>query len=164
MAIRAYRPEDAAACYRLRREAFLGVFRESLTEDAAMVGADSFSPSEFAARIGDMQTLVATSGGEIVGFCTTQMLSEDEAELLYLYIEKDHRGLGIGSRLVHQAEQLAASSCSVLRTIVVTTAVPDYNKGFWERMGYRSKGTTMCDYPTGKLTALRLEKNAGHQT
>jgi ribosomal protein S18 acetylase RimI-like enzyme len=156
--IRDYTPSDGAACHRLRRNAFLGVFSKNLAGTVAQVGADSYGVFEFAERIGAMETSVATIEGAVVGFCTIRVDSLVRAEVLYLYIDSQSRGAGIGSRLMHQAEKRVLSSHPELVSLYLDTAAPDYNQGFWERMGYRYVGPSTCDYPSGKIPAVRLEK------
>ncbi len=156
--MRDYRTEDGAACHALRRSAFLDVFSQSLPQDAVQAGADSYSVSEFTERIGAMQTFVATVGEVVVGFCSIRLLSPTRAEVLYLYVSPEHRRSGMGARLARHAEQRVVSSHPELETLFLDTAIPDYNQAFWERIGYRLVGPSACDYPTGSIPAVRLEK------
>jgi ribosomal protein S18 acetylase RimI-like enzyme len=156
--IRDYRSEDGAACHELRRAAFLGIFRRFLPKDAFQAGAESYGFDDFAERIGAMATFVATVDESVVGFCSMQVPSPTCAELLYLYIGSVHRGAGLGSRLVRHAEQRVSKAHPNLEKFFLDTAVPEYNQSFWERVGYRQVGTSFCDYPTGRIPAVRLEK------
>lgn len=156
--MRDYRTEDGAVCHALRRRAFLDVFGKSLPQDAAQAGADSYGVSEFSERIGAMETFVATVGEAVAGFCSIRLLSPTRAEILYLYVSSEHRRSGIGSRLARHAEQRVSSSHPELETLFLDTAIPEYNQAFWERIGYRLMGPSSCDYPTGSIPAVRLEK------
>jgi GNAT superfamily N-acetyltransferase len=151
-------PIDGAICHSLRRSAFLDAFSESLTPDETQAGAESYGVVEFAERISAMETLVATVDGSVMGFCTIRVDSPIRAEVLYLYIDSQHRTAGVGSRLVHQAEQKVLSSHPEIIMLYLDTAVPDYNQRFWERMGYRYVGPSTCRYPSGRIPAVRLEK------
>jgi GNAT superfamily N-acetyltransferase len=159
--IRSFRAEDGAACHELRRAAFLGVFSGFLPPDAAQAGAESYGVAEFTEQIGAMETYVAVRGEVLVGFCSIRVLSATHAELLYLYVASDHRGTGIGSQLVRHTEQRALRAHPELTTLCLDTAVPEYNQSFWERMGYRPAGPSFCDYPAGRIPAVRLEKRVG---
>ena len=161
MEIRDYENGDGAACQELRRAAFHGVFSGILSQDAVQAGAESYTVAEFSERIGTMETCVAVVGDVVVAFCTIRVLSPTRAELLYLYVGADHRGTGIGSRLVRRAERRISDLHPELETICLETAVPGYNQPFWERMGYRFVGASTCDYPTAKIPAVRLEKRSG---
>jgi ribosomal protein S18 acetylase RimI-like enzyme len=156
--IRDYVPSDGTTCHRLRRDAFLGVFSEILPDAAVRAGADSYDVSEFAERIGTMETIVATMEKIIVGFCTIRIDSPERAEILYLYIDPQHRGVGIGSSLIRHAEKRVSDSYPGLASLYLDTAVPEYNRGFWEAMGYRYIDPSTCDYPNAKIPAIRLEK------
>jgi GNAT superfamily N-acetyltransferase len=156
--IRNFRAADGAACHELRRAAFLGVFGGFLSQEAARAGAQSYGVAEFAERIGAMETCVAVRGGVMIGFCTIRVLPATSAELLYLYVASDHRGTGVGSQLARHTEQQVLRSHPEITTLFLDTAVPEYNQSFWERLGYRPAGPSSCDYPSGRIPAVRLEK------
>ena len=158
MEIRNYRSGDGAVCHELRRDAFLSIFSRSLPPDVVQTGADSYNVTEFAQRISTMKTYIALESDVVVGFCTIRILLPTRGELLYLYVGADHRGTGIGTRLAREAEQRVSSSFPELETIFLDTAVPEYNQVFWERIGYRLVGPSSCDYPTGRIPAVCLEK------
>jgi GNAT superfamily N-acetyltransferase len=161
LVIRDYSPEDGEVCHELRRAAFLGVFSKTLPQDAVRAGAESYGVSEFVDRISAMETFVASVGGVVVAFCSMRPLTTTRAELLYLYVSPHHQGTGIGSRLARYVERHVTSSHPELETLFLDTAVPEYNQAFWEHMGYQSAGTSVCDYPTGQIPAVRLEKRVG---
>ena len=156
--IRDYVPSDGVICHRLRRDAFLRVFSESLSDSATQTGADSYDVVEFAQRIGAMETFVATMEGFVIGFCTIRIDSPAHAEVLYLYIDLQHRGVGIGSRLIRHAEKKVLRLYPEISSLYLDTAIPEYNQGFWEAMGYRYVGSSTCDYPNARIPAVRLEK------
>lgn len=159
--IRDYRPTDGAACHGLRRVAFVGTFRVSLSPEVIRAGADSYSAPEFTERISSMKTLVAVVAGVVVGFCTTRLTAPHRAEILYLYINAGYRGAGVGSQLVCQSERQVLDSNPGISLLYLDTAVPDYNQAFWECMGYQFVGSSTCDYPGAQIRAVRLEKAVG---
>jgi ribosomal protein S18 acetylase RimI-like enzyme len=161
--MRDYRAEDGLACHALRRRAFLDDFSQSLPQDAVQAGADSYGVSEFAKRIGAMETSVATVDDVVAGFCSIRLLSPTRAEVLYLYVDSEHRRSGIGARLARHAEQRVSSAHPELETLFLDTAIPEYNQAFWERIGYQLVGPSSCDYPTGRIPAVRLEKRVDRQ-
>ena len=158
IAIHDYGVSDGVTCHRLRRDAFLEVFSEILPDKDVRAGADSYDVSEFADRIGTMETIVATMEGNIVGFCTIRIDSPERAEILYLYIDTQHRGTGIGSSLIRHAEKQVLRVNPEISSFYLDTAVPEYNQRFWEAMGYRYVGSSTCDYPNARIPAVRLEK------
>lgn len=164
LVIRNYAPEDGKVCHKLRRDAFYGVFSRTLSVGAVRAGAEAYGVTEFAERIGSMETSVASIGGMVVAFCSIRLLTATEAELLYLYVHPDHRGAGIGSRLARHAECGVREIHPELETVFLDTAVPEYNQAFWMHIGYRFEGTSVCDYPTGQIPAVRLRKRIGEST
>jgi ribosomal protein S18 acetylase RimI-like enzyme len=159
--IRDFRMDDGTACHALRRTAFLEVFSRFLPEDAVRAGAESYGVAEFTERLGGIDTTVATIDNVVSGFCSIQLHSPTRAEILYLYIGADQQGVGLGSRLVRRAERQALLMYSQLETIFLDTAVPEYNRAFWERIGYNPAGSSYCEYPTGRIPSLRMEKRVG---
>jgi len=159
MEIRDFRVEDGEACHQLRRGAFLEVFSSFLPADAVRTGAESYSVAEFTRRIHALETFVAVALGGVVGFCSVRMVSPTRAELLYLYVSSGCQMTGVGSQLVRHAEWRVSVARPELTAFFLDTAVPEYNQSFWEHMGYVLVGPSSCEYPSGKIPAVRLEKH-----
>ncbi|MCP4574571.1 MAG: GNAT family N-acetyltransferase [bacterium] len=157
--IKDFVPTDGPACHALRRDAFLGAFRDHLPPEFVTAGAESYDADTFGELVGSLLTFVATLDGEVAGFCTMRPVEPTVAELLYLYIHADSRGAGVGSRLVRHAEAALLRRCPTVTTVFLVTAVPDYNQTFWEHRGYAHVGPSVCEYPAGPIPAVRLEKN-----
>jgi ribosomal protein S18 acetylase RimI-like enzyme len=156
--IRDYAPGDGEFCHALRQKAFLTTFSEILSRDAVRIGADSYTALQFADRIAAMETCVATIAKKVVGFCAIQLVSQERAELLYLFVDHQYRRGGIGSGLVREVECRVLNAHPDVVLFHLDTVVPQYNQGFWERMGYQSVGPSICNYPNGGIAALRLRK------
>jgi ribosomal protein S18 acetylase RimI-like enzyme len=159
--IRAYQPSDASACHALRRAAFLGAFGEFLSPEEAQAGADSYDAAEYAARIGGMTTWVAVRDRAIVGFCAVRVHPQARAEVAYLYVGEEHRGAGLGSRLLRHAEKYISEAHPDLAAFFMDTVVPKYNQGFWERMGYRVVGKSGCEYLEIKARGAEARETRG---
>jgi ribosomal protein S18 acetylase RimI-like enzyme len=158
VSVRPFEPADGPFCHALRREAFLKVFSADLDERAVRTGAEAFDPDEFERLIGGLDSFVAIEGTVRVGFCTIRYPEREKAEILYLYIDPGHRGTGIGTLLMHHAERWIAERHPEVTSIVLDTAVPSYNQGFYEGFGYRELGPIVCRYPDGEIPAVRLIK------
>lgn len=92
---------------------------EKLRKEKLETWRDSFARNK---------TIVAKSGGEIVGFCDLA----DAGYLNRLYVHKDHQRIGIAKRLVGQIEQEAKKlGQKKIRTESSITAKP-----FFEHCGY----------------------------
>jgi ribosomal protein S18 acetylase RimI-like enzyme len=163
--IRPFAPADGPACHALRHRAFVEIFTGELSPTAVAAGADAYDATEFGALLTGLETVVAEEaaegalgGGGPVGFCTVRFLDDTTAEILYLYVSSACRGRGIGRALGDWAERWLAECHPRIRALVLDTAVPRYNRGFWEALGFRAIGESRCRYPDGDVVALRLGK------
>jgi GNAT superfamily N-acetyltransferase len=159
--IRRFTAQDGAACHRMRCDAFRKVFRDVLPADAVERGAGAYDAVEFGARIGAMDTFVAEMDGAPAGFCTVRLLDEATAEILYLYLDLEHLGIGLGSKLARHAETAVLDKHPALSRFVLDTAVPSYNRAFWEKQGYGKLEDSVCSYPGGEVPAIRMGKTVG---
>jgi ribosomal protein S18 acetylase RimI-like enzyme len=104
-------------------------------------------------RLGELA--VARLNGRIVGAVRIQRLDGDTGEFGMLAADPDHRGIGIGRRLVDFAERLTADRG--LRTMRLELLVPqtwmhptkEFLHGWYTRIGYRvtRKGSIEEQYP-----------------
>jgi GNAT superfamily N-acetyltransferase len=156
--IRRFEPADGPFCHAARREAFLKVFARDLDERAVEAGAEAFDPEEFGRRIGRLDSFVAVEGDTRVGFSTVRYPEEKTAEIMYVYVDLDRLGEGIGTLLVTHVEQWIRDEHPEVASIVLDTAVPGYNQTFYEKLGYSRMGTAVCRYPEGEVEAVRLIK------
>jgi len=84
--------------------------------------------------IGRGRVLVATDGGEIVGFL--QLVADDEIELTAMAVAEDRQGAGIGRALVERA--VAECRAEGFSTLLVATAAAGTGAlRFYQRQGFR---------------------------
>lgn len=113
------------------------IFRASIEE----LAGDDYSPAqqeawaaladdeeEFAQRLADRLTLIATMSGSPVGFASMQ----DNRNIDMLYVHPSVTGHGIATMLVDALEKLAGSRGSRR----VTVDASDAARGFFEKRGY----------------------------
>jgi GNAT superfamily N-acetyltransferase len=156
--IRHFEAADGPFCHRLRSEAFYRIFSLEMGHEAIEAGATPYSPEEFGKLIGALDSFVAETGSDPVGFCTIRYPDERTAEILYVYVDLVHLGEGIGSSLMAHAERWIRERHPEVTSIVLDTAVPGYNQRFYERLGYSVLGPTACRYPAAEVPAVRLHK------
>jgi len=107
------------------------------------------SESEMRARMqriaehGDYATLVAESGGRVVGFVglmwSLSYVGEAHARLLSLVVEPEERGRGTGAALVAAVEEWARDRGA--SSVRLTTALHrERTHRFYERLGYARTG------------------------
>jgi GNAT superfamily N-acetyltransferase len=83
------------------------------------------------------RVLVAVSGGEVIGHL--QLIdtgNQGQVELKNMAVREDHRGHGVGRRLIHAAADLLATE-AVTELIVATAAADTGNLRFYQRQGFR---------------------------
>jgi GNAT superfamily N-acetyltransferase len=156
--IRPFEAGDGPFCYALRRGAFHRVFSRELDPRAIETGAEAYDPDEFGRLSGGRESGGALEAPERVGFCTIRYPEEKTAEILYVYVDLARLGEGIGSRLVDHAERWIRENHPEVISIVLDTAVPEYNQKFYENLGYSELGPVVCRYRTGEVRATRLIK------
>ncbi len=134
LAVRDARPADVAAVHRL-----IGQL------------ADAPDEAEFRVRYervlaaSDHRMIVAELGGEVVGvlhvFERPALEKPCEAVVQALVVDDDRRSAGIGEALMREAETWAATR-KLGSTALYTRIDRDRARRFYERLGFRLKGTS----------------------
>lgn len=132
-------------------------FREAHTDDAGAIallcGELGYPTSEAQARnrlasvLGsdrDCALVAVTSDGSVVGwihiFLASRILSDRFAELGGFVVAADHRGRGIGTKLLAEAESWAVQRGALQFRIRSRSARTDAHR-FYERLGFRRTKT-----------------------
>ncbi len=160
--IRGFRPDDAEACFRIRAEAFVKRFYAEIGPEGVVAGINAYLPSDYVRLAESSPTFVAVQEEVVIGFVTLCFVDDTTSRILFLYVRLDRTGEGIGSALVRFLEEYVRKEHPHIRQIVLNTAVPRYNQAFYERMGYVRRGESVCQYPDGPVTAIRLVKELRH--
>ena len=89
-----------------------------------------------------MDTYIAETAGEVVGFITLKLHNEYSAEIQVMAVLRAHHGTGLGRALVEHAEQvLRAQSLEFLQVKTVGPSRPDEHydrtRGFYSALGFR---------------------------
>jgi putative acetyltransferase len=151
LALRPYLPADA----RLLAEIFRASIEELTVEDyddaqREVWAAAADDDQEFAGRLAQGLTLVATLGGSVVGFVSLK--GPDEIDLLYVHPAV--AGQGIGAMLCDAVEKLAASR----GTARLVTDASDSARGFFERRGYVAQQRNTVSLAGEWLANTTMEK------
>lgn len=157
MTIRDFSPSDAGPCLEIRRQAFTNVFGGELGADGIRAGLSAYGPSDLIRMSEHGKSFVADDDGPI-GFCTVHRKDSITVELLLVYIKLDRLKQGLGTALVEHAEQWVSSHWTDVVWFDVKTVVPKYNRGFYERLGFRSVGRTQVQFPGKVVQALHLRR------
>lgn len=157
--IRKFRPQDAGFCYQLRKDAFLKIFITEIGEEAAQAGANAYQPADFILITQKKHCFILEKKSEKLGFFIISFVDTETAELFLIYLEDDQRGQGLGKLCMDFIDDWVISQCPTIRTIFVDTVIPEYNGGFYQRMGYQKLTKTECRFPNRNIPAIRYQKN-----
>ncbi|XGI83431.1 N-acetyltransferase family protein [Halorutilales archaeon Cl-col2-1] len=94
---------------------------------------------EDAIRMPDSSFLVYEEDSEIGGF-SHAVVNGDEADLLRLYVDPDHRRKGIGTRLLHEIRE-RLSDLGVERLKVFVLADNQVGNSFYQSLGFEKDDT-----------------------
>ncbi|CAE7337273.1 unnamed protein product [Symbiodinium necroappetens] len=136
--------EEVANCQSLRREVF--VQEQKLPAEAEEDGLD---PDALHIMCTEDSQLIATGRVLITGHeC------ESRAVLARVAVKADHRGRGLGSRIVQELETLARS-----RGASHASLTPHhYLERFYSRMGYRRPSNDAIIHITDECQLITMEK------
>jgi ribosomal protein S18 acetylase RimI-like enzyme len=133
-------------------DALLAVIRDSLTEDRYIVGenlADVIDHEEVLLRHNELQSrvvFVATVGGRVVGWVHVDHPEQEvlaHTAMLTLGVHRDHRGHGIGEKLLERGERWAETMGTekLYNTVPATNeaAIEFLSERGWETEAVREK-------------------------
>lgn len=140
LALRPYLPADAAilaAIFRASVEELTGDDYDEEQQEAWASFADD--ETDFAAKLAERLTLIATLGGSPVGFITLE--GADKIDMLYVHPVA--AGQGVGAMLADAIEKLASSRGAKRLTVEAS----DTAQGFFQHRGFvaQQRNTVMRD-------------------
>lgn len=158
MNIRRFVREDADFCFRIRSEAFITKFCAELSLQEVAAGVNHYMPSDFIRMAETHPVFVCEQKGKRLGLFALRRHDKITAELLFLYVDLQYLQKGIGTAAVQYAEEWIQTNWKEVTNFIIDTAVPKYNSGFYEKVGFTVHGESACDFGTLKVGALRLRK------
>lgn len=161
MRIRSFTDGDADFCCRVRNRAYLVEFTQELSPQAIAAAVDAYLPADYVRMSREGEVLIVEEGGEPVGFFTLKRTGPSRAELPLIYLDAGHMGKGIGRQCIAYIEAWIRSNWSDVSTLFVDTIIPNYNGGFYRKVGFKQVGETVCHFPGGSVPAIRFEKHLG---
>lgn len=144
-------PEDSLCLSVLAMQVFLDTYAtEGIRPALAREVLSSYSQANFSEAIADprAQVIVAENKGHMVGFAHVTLFACHEiapngvqAELLRLYVQEPFTGVKVGTKLLAEAENLAASAG--VTVMWLTPWVHNHRAlAFYARRGYADFGLT----------------------
>jgi GNAT superfamily N-acetyltransferase len=158
MHIRHFRPDDAETCFKLRSNAYIQKFYDELAPREIAAAVNAYMPRDYVRMAQEIPVFMVEKDDLVVGFFTLKRLDTTTAELPLIYIDLAHLGQGIGSACIAYAEGWLQANWAPVTTLVVDTIIPNYNRGFYEKMGFAPAGETLCEFQGHRVKALRLIK------
>jgi GNAT superfamily N-acetyltransferase len=157
--MRAFAPDDAEFCFKVRTKACIMAFYDELGPQAVAAAVNAYMPSDYIRMADNHPFFVLEDAGTRVGFYTLRRLDQGTAEIPLIYLELDQIGRGSGSWCMQSIEAWLASHWPDVSTLVVETVIPHYNSGFYRKMGFTPVAETKCHFPDGDVKATRFEKS-----
>ena len=156
--IRNFKDQDADICFKIRSSAFIQKFYPELGARATSAGVNAYMPEDYVRMANTAPFFVAEDSSGVVGFITIARRGARVAEILLIYIELKQLGKQIGQTLVAYIEQWVTANWPDVTTLSVDTVIPEYNSGFYKKIGFVPAGHVVCDFPEMQVPALRLQK------
>jgi GNAT superfamily N-acetyltransferase len=151
-------PRDAVFCFKTRSNAFIQKFYGELSPEAVAAGVNAYMPKDYIRMAKKMEFFIVEENSIPVGFFTIKRVDAITAEIPLIYIDLNHLGKGIGTACIHFIKKWLSSNWIDVGTLIVDTVIPEYNGGFYQRLGFIPIEETFCDFPDQKVKALRLCK------
>jgi GNAT superfamily N-acetyltransferase len=156
--IRCFERPDAEVCFKIRSAAFIQKFYSELGARATSAGVSAFMPDDYVRMAQTTPFFVAEAAGGIIGFFTIERKDRARAEIPLIYIDLGHLGKKIGRTFIEYIEHWVTANWPDVTTLIVDTVIPEYNRGFYQKVGFLPAGKASCRFPAMDVPALRLEK------
>lgn len=164
MNFRRFVPEDAEFCFKVRSEAFIQKFYGELSPEAVTAGVNAYMPLDYSLMAEQMPLFIVEDEGVPLGFFAIKQADNLTAELLLIYIDLNHLSQGIGRSCIQFIEKWLSTNWPEIRSLIVDTVIPEYNREFYQSLGFIPDGQTYCDFAGVKVKALRLCKKLNHES
>ncbi len=116
-------------------------------------GSEALRAAPSPEELGELdRVLVAECNGEIVGCVAVKRLDFYLSTIKYMYVRKEHRERGIGSKLAEKAFRSIATPFVI---ITVSKRTPKSIE-FWKKRGFREIGEYESEYFRFKVMLRRL--------
>jgi GNAT superfamily N-acetyltransferase len=164
MGVRRFTADDAEFCCRVRNRAYIVEFRQELSPHTVAAAVNAYLPADYVRMSEEAEVFVVEDGGAAVGFFTLKRTSRCRAELPLIYLHHEHMGRGIGTRCLAYIQDWIRSNWPEVSVLFVDTIIPNYNGGFYRKVGFEQVGETVCDFPNESAPAIRFEKRLGAES
>lgn len=158
MHFRKFRKNDEDFCFKVRARAFVKFFHKELGPEITSLGIISLAPEDYLKLSREINIFIAEDEGERIGFFSLKKVNESIAEIPLIYFDPYKTGRGYGSAAMNYLENWVRENWPHVKSIFLDTIIPEYNGGFYTKMGYLKRGYSVCRFFTTKVPAVRFEK------
>ena len=159
--IRYFKAADAEICFKIRSAAFIQMFYHELGARATSAGVNAFMPDDYIRMAAKAPFFVAEDSGGVIGFFNIERRETQVVQIPLIYIDLKQLGKKIGQAFIKYIEQWVTANWPEVTTLSVDTVIPDYNSGFYIKVGFAPAGLVICEFPDLQVPALRLKKKLG---
>ena len=163
MNFRRFESRDADFCFKVRSAAFIQKFYGELSPEEVSAGVNAYMPHDYSLMAVEMPLFIVEDQGVPLGFFAIKQVDTITAELFLIYIDLDHLGRGIGRTIVQFIEEWLSTHWPDIASLIVDTVIPEYNRQFYQNLGFSPDGDTFCDFAGVKVKALRLCKKLNYE-
>ena len=160
---RRFESRDAGFCFKVRSAAFIQKFYGELSPEEVAAGVNAYMPHDYCSMASQMPLFIVEDQGTPLGFFAIKQKDKLTAELLLIYIDLNHLGQGIGKSCIQFIEKWLPANWPEITSLIVDTVIPEYNRQFYQNLGFSPDGETFCDFAGTKVKALRLYKKLNYE-
>lgn len=158
MNIRRFKRADAEFCFKVRANAFIRKFYDEIGPEAVAAGVNAYMPEDYIRMAEEAPLFIIEEKRHRIGFFMIKQIDRTTAELHLIYLDLNYLGKGIGAQCVRFMEDWILSEWKGVNTFIVDTIIPEYNRKFYEKMGFTPVEEVVCTFPDLALKSLRLKK------
>jgi GNAT superfamily N-acetyltransferase len=159
MRFREFTFSDAEFCFRTRSNAFNRRFHKELTPKEIAVCVSTYMPKDYIRMAEETPHFIVEDDDTSVGFFSLKRKDKYTAEIPMLYVDLEYLGRGIGSSCIRYMEKWIVENWEEVQTLLVKTVIPEYNSGFYKKVGFVPIGNSFCNFRGLKIKALCLKKS-----
>lgn len=160
---RRFIPQDAEFCFKVRSAAFIQKFYGELSPQEVTAGVNAYMPQDFSLMAEQMPLFIVEDQDVPLGFFAVKQTDKLTAELLLIYIDLNFLGRGIGRSCIRFLEKWLSANWPHIKSLIVDTVIPDYNRQFYRSLGFIPGEQTFCDFAGVKVKAQRLCKKINYE-
>ena len=115
-------------------------------------------PGDYILMAESLEVFILEEENRRIGFVTIKRIDEFTAEIPLVYFVLEQLGKGYGTKAMKFIEEYVIKNWPEVNRIFLDTIIPEYNGGFYKKMGYVNSGESVCEFDGLEVKAQRFEK------